>query len=123
MYLFFSISEIVFDTSKFQKSRNSKFETFKIGHLEMAIGTLNFGNFTDWKFQNSNLTTGSLKMSKLLNLGILKIANPANDISRISCLSICVKMGTGNDEDPRQSFFKILDMKFISIKNHEMQIW
>ena len=28
-----------------------------------------------------------------------------------------------NDEDPYIKFFKILDMNFISIKQHEMEIW
>ena len=34
-----------------------------------------------------------------------------------SCLSILEKTGTNNDEDPRNKILKILDMRWISIKN------
>ena len=30
---------------------------------------------------------------------------------------------TGTDEEARDIFFKILDVNFISIKKHEMEIW
>ena len=34
----------------------------------------------------------------------------------------CRTLSLGNDEDPRKHFLTILDMNFISIKNHEMKI-
>ena len=79
-----------------QNSNTWNLDSFKIGHIEFEIGTLemqNCGNLHIW-----NLTFWNIEKLK----------------SR--------RRAPGNDEDPRKTFFKILDLNFIPIKEHDIEI-
>ena len=95
---------------KFRKvsvSSCSKLCVFGFELLEFEIWSFEIWQLKNWQFGIVNNWNSKFQKCEKINFRKMK----------------CCKIALGNDEDPTNKCLKILDMNFISINKHEMDIW